>query len=190
MTQNDPESTGITFFGRNRVKPVFSVKIGRNQLFRSKPSFSSQNQPKPLFFRPKSAATGFFGQNRPKPPVWPKSNKISHFDQNQYFQSKSTKPTFFRPKLTKTSLSIKSSFFRSKSTKTSLFGENQPRPVFSVENPPPPVFLAKFDQNKFFQPKLNKTTLSGRKTEKRKQPNGDGKEINKPPFSSVLLPKS
>ena len=76
------------------------------------------------------------------------------------FQWKSTKPTFSGQNQPKLVCSIKTQFFRPTSTKTSFFGQNWPKPLF----------LAKFDQNNLFRPKLTKTTLSGGRTEKWKQP--------------------
>ena len=86
-----PKPTKTTFFGQNRPKPVISVttsfssesqpkppfpaKIDQNQFLRSKPSFSGQNRRRPIFF----------GQNRPKPLF------LAKFNQNKFFQPKSTK---------------------------------------------------------------------------------------------------
>ena len=181
MTQNDPESTRITFFGQNRG----------NQFFRSKSTkttFCGQNRPrlvisvKTHFFQSKSTKTTFFGQNRPNPgfPVKIDQNHffLAKIDQNQIFRSKPVFPVkinqthFFRPNRLKLVLSVKTQSVRPKLAMTGFPGQKQPKPAFSFENQfsgqnrPKPLFLAKFDQNNFFLPKLTKTTLSGRKTEK------------------------
>ena len=176
------KSSETSFFGQNQPNPPFLAKIDQDHLFRSTTSFSSQNWLKPLFF----------GQNRPKP-VFPAKSDWKQFfrskpvfpvkiSQNHYFRPKSTKTSFFsqisgqnRPKST--------SFSGQKSTETSFFWLET---SFSGQNRPKPLLLAKFDQNKFLRPKLTKTTLSRRKTEKWKRANWDRKEINN--FSSVLIP--
>ena len=126
MTQNDPESTSITFFGQNQAKPAFSAKIGQNHFFRpksiktsdfgQKTTFSGQNQPKVFLakigrlrgFRSKSTRTTFF-----QPEI----------DQNQSFQSKPVflvkinQNHFARPKLTKTSFCGPNALFPAKTDK-------------------------------------------------------------------------
>ena len=105
MTQNDPESTVTTFSGQNGPKPVLSVKINQNPLFRSTTGVSSQNRPEPLF-----------------------SAKI---DQNQFC---SVKPQFSRPKSTETIFILakigRNHFFRSN---PSFSGQNRRKPVFSAK---------------------------------------------------------
>ena len=109
-----PKSTQPRFSGQNWFKPdfwaeiyqniflvktqCFSVKINQNHYFifyqnhfcRSKPSFSGQNRPKPIFL----VKTQFFSQNQPKPLFQPKSNKTSLFGKTPGFRSKSTRISF------------------------------------------------------------------------------------------------